>query len=135
MNGQAPFVFTSLSNRRSTMSIPNRRIFMMQIALAGGAFHVAPAIAVSPPMVDESDNDARGLRYIADASAIEAMGPKHRWREWYAPGRACGNCARFEGNVSDASGGCPNFPGRQVSAKGFCILYSRKFTQGRRGLL
>ena len=98
----------------------NRRVFMMQaVAATGVAAFVSSAQAQA--MVAESDPQAAGLSYKADATKVDkAKQPK------YAAGQVCSNCALYQGAAGSASGGCPLFAGKQVSGKGWCSAYAKK---------
>ncbi len=105
------------------MSIPNnstRRVFMMQMATATGAVLVAQQ-ATAQAMVAETDPQAAGVGYKADASKVDkAKFPK------YAAGQTCANCALYQGKAGSASGACGLFPGKQVAAKGWCSAWAKK---------
>ena len=103
------------SSRTST-----RRVFMMQMATATGAVLVAQE-ATAQAMVAESDPQAAGVGYKADASKVDkAKYPK------YAAGQTCANCALYQGASGSASGGCALFPGKQVAGKGWCSAWAKK---------
>jgi len=98
----------------------NRRIFLMQVAAIGSALNVVTT-ANAQTMVAESDPQATGLGYKADATKVDkTKQPK------YAAGQICGNCALFQGAAGAAAGGCPLFAGKQVSAQGWCSAYAKK---------
>jgi hypothetical protein len=98
----------------------NRRIFLMQVAAVGSALNVVTT-ANAQTMVAESDPQATGLGYKADATKVDkTKQPK------YAAGQICGNCALFQGAAGAAAGGCPLFAGKQVSAQGWCSAYAKK---------
>ena len=102
-------------------SSSNRRVFMMQVATAAGATLVAHQAFAAAPMVAESDPQAVGVGYKADATKVDkAKYPK------YAAGQACSSCALYQGAAGSASGGCGLFPGKQVAAKGWCSAYAKK---------
>jgi hypothetical protein len=97
-----------------------RRTFMIQVSTAAGAALVAQQ-ASAQAMVSETDPQAAGLGYKADASKVDkAKFPK------YAAGQACGSCALYQGKPTDASGNCGLFPGKQVAGKGWCSAYAKK---------
>lgn len=97
----------------------NRRVFIAQLSLGGTALLAANAMA-APPMLIETDSQAKAMGYVADAAkADKAKFPK------YAVGQNCANCALYQGG-SAAVGGCPLFPGKDVAAKGWCSAYAKK---------
>jgi High potential iron-sulfur protein len=97
-----------------------RRTFMIQVSTVASAALVAQE-ASAQAMVSETDPQAAGLGYKADASKVDkAKFPK------YAAGQACGSCALYQGKPADASGNCGLFPGKQVAGKGWCSAYAKK---------
>lgn len=104
------------------MSQTNRRVFMMQVAAAGGTALVGgAALAQTAPMVNEKDPQAVALGYSADTSKVDAKKyPKH------AATQQCSNCQLFVGKPTDAAGGCGIFAGKAVAAKGWCSAYVKK---------
>ena len=99
---------------------PSRRQFMLNIA-AGSILLGSAAKASAQSLVSESDPQAVGLAYKADATKVDkSKQPK------YAAGQACGNCALYQGAAGSAAGVCPLFAGKQVSAKAWCSAYAKK---------
>jgi len=99
----------------------NRRQFIVQLSLGSAAAILAGRAVADSPMVSETDPQAAGLGYKADASkADKAKYPK------YAAGQSCGNCALYQGKAGDKAGPCPLFAGKQVSAAGWCSAYNKK---------
>jgi hypothetical protein len=97
-----------------------RRVFMMQVVTAAGAALVAQQ-AAAQPMVAETDAQAKGVGYVADAAKVDkAKYPR------FAAGQNCSNCALFQAKAGAASGGCGIFPGKQVAAKGWCSAWAKK---------
>ena len=102
------------------MSNSNRRTFMMQVVVAGGAL-TAASQGMAAVMVAETDAQAVALGYKADATKVDAKKyPAHKATQ------VCGNCALFQGKAADAAGGCPLFAGKQVASKGWCSAYAPK---------
>lgn len=100
----------------------NRRTFILGTLAAGSAMAVLRnANAADAPMLSESDPQAKGLGYVANASkADKAKFPK------FAAGQACSNCSLYQGKAGAASGPCPIFAGKQVAAAGWCSAYVKK---------
>ena len=97
----------------------NRRVFIAQLSLGGTALLAGNAMA-APPMLAETDPQAKAMGYVTDATkADKAKFPR------YAAGQSCSNCALYQGG-SAAVGGCPLFPGKDVAAKGWCSAYAKK---------
>ena len=104
----------------SVRSHSNRRVFMMQLATATGAALLVQK-AAAQAMVSESDPQAAGVGYKADASKVDkAKFPK------FAASQNCANCALYQGKAGSAAGGCGLFPGKQVAAKGWCSAWAKK---------
>lgn len=101
-------------------SSSTRRVFMMQMATAAGAALVVQE-ASAQAMVAESDPQAVGVGYKADASKVD----KAKFSK-YAAGQSCANCALYQGAAGSSSGGCGLFPGKQVAAKGWCNAWAKK---------
>jgi hypothetical protein len=104
------------------MNGSNRRVFMLQVAAAGGsAMLAATARAQAPAMVNEKDATAVALGYTADATKVDTKKyPK------YAAGQKCAACQLFTGKPGEAAGGCGIFPGKMVSANAWCSAYVKK---------
>ncbi len=104
----------------SVRSNSTRRVFMMQMVTATGAALLVQE-AAAQPMVAETDPQAAGVGYKADASKVDkAKFPK------YAASQNCANCALYQGKAGSASGGCGLFPGKQVAGKGWCSAWAKK---------
>ncbi len=98
----------------------NRREFIVQLSV-GSAALAAGQVQAQGAMVAETDAQAAGLGYKADATKVDkAKFPK------YAAGQVCTNCALYQGKATDAAGGCPLFAGKQVAGKGWCSAWAKK---------
>lgn len=105
---------------RSLTTPNNRRVFMMQ-SIVGVAAIGTVLQAKAQAMVSETEPQAAGLGYKADATKVDkTKQPK------YAAGQACANCALFQGAANAAAGGCPLFAGKQVAGKGWCSAWAKK---------
>ena len=102
----------------------NRREFMVQVGVAGGAVSgalLAGHVQAQGAMLAETDPQAVALGYKADATKTDKVKfPK------YAAGQMCSNCALYQGKPADAAGGCPLFAGKQVAGKGWCSAWAKK---------
>jgi hypothetical protein len=79
------------------------------------------AHAGSPPMLAETDPQAKALGYVADTTKVNAKAaPTHK------PTQKCTNCIQFQGKPTDAAGGCNLFPGKHVAGKGWCKVWVYK---------
>lgn len=97
-----------------------RRAFVINVA-STGLLLAASSQASAQAMLSETDPQAAGLGYKADGSKVDkAKFPK------YAAGRACSNCALYQGTPSSNAGACPLFAGKQVAAKGWCNAWAQK---------
>ena len=102
------------------MSHSNRRVFLMQVAAAGGALVAAHAQAQGA-LVGEKDPQAVALGYVADTNKADEKKYKT-----HAKDQKCGNCALYQGKATDAAGGCPLFAGKQVAGPGWCSAWAKK---------
>jgi hypothetical protein len=104
------------------MTTSSRRVFMMQVAVAGASTLLAAhASAQTGAMVADTDPQGVALGYKADTTKVdEKKYPKH------AATQMCSNCALFQGKAGDKAGACPLFAGKQVAAAGWCSAYAKK---------
>ena len=97
-----------------------RRTFILKVA-STGLLVAASSQASAQAMLSETDPQAANLGYKADGSKVDkAKFPK------YAAGRACSNCALYQGAPNSNAGACPLFAGKQVAAKGWCNAWAQK---------
>ena len=102
-------------------ALSRRRTFLIAVAGASSAAMLGTAAHAQPAMVAETDPQAQGVGYKADATKVDkAKFPK------YAAGQLCSNCALYQGKAADPWGGCPLFAGRQVAGKGWCNAWAKK---------
>ena len=97
-----------------------RRQFILLSATGLAAAATSQSFAADP-MVAETDPQAAGLGYKADASKVD----KAKFSK-YAAGQNCGSCSLYKGAAGSKAGGCAIFPGKQVSAAGWCSAYAKK---------
>ena len=104
------------------MTTSSRRVFMLQVAVAGASTLVAShASAQTGAMVADTDPQAAALGYKADTTKVDAKKyPKHLATQ------NCANCALYQGKAADKAGGCPLFAGKQVAGAGWCSAYAKK---------
>jgi hypothetical protein len=102
-------------------ALTGRRTFLIIAAGASSAAMLGTAARAQPAMVVETDAQAQGVGYKADATKVD----KAKFQK-YAAGQACSNCVLYQGKSGDASGGCALFPGKAVAAQGWCSAYNRK---------
>ena len=106
------------------MSKIARRKFIQLSALtvAGAlAFPGRRVFAEDLPQLSEDDPQAKGLRYVHDASTIDPAS-----RPNPAEVQNCANCALIQGNDGDAWRPCSIFPGKAVAANGWCSVWAPK---------
>ena len=104
----------------TTQFTSDRRQFMLN-AVAGSLLFGAGVKASAQDLVSESDPQAVGLAYKADATKVDkSKQPK------YAAGQACSSCALYQGAVGSAAGLCLLFAGKQVLAKDLCRTWAIK---------
>ncbi len=100
----------------------DRREFIRKTSLgAAAALFVGRVWAADVPMLKETDPQAQGLGYKANAAEVD----KVKFAR-YAAGQKCANCSLFQGKAGDAAGVCPLYAGKQVSANGWCSAYNKK---------
>ena len=104
------------------MSTSSRRVFMMQVAVAGATTLAgAHAFAQTGALVADTDPQGVALGYKADTTKVDQKKyPKHLATQ------NCANCALYQGKATDKAGGCPLFAGKQVAAAGWCSAYAKK---------
>ena len=79
------------------------------------------AQAAAPPMVAETDPQAKSLGYVADTTKVDAKAsPTHKATQ------KCVNCIQFTGKATDAAGPCNLFPGKHVAGNGWCKVWVLK---------
>ena len=99
----------------------NRRTFVIQSVVGAGVLASTRVALAAAPMLLETDPQAVGLGYKADTTKVDkAKYPKH------AVDQHCGNCALYQGKLTDAAAGCPLFAGKQVAGKGWCSAWAKK---------
>lgn len=98
----------------------NRRVFMLQVAVAGTALAATRGFAQAAK-VDEKDPQAVALGYVHDTTKADAKKfPKH------ANDQKCSNCQLYQGKAGAADGPCPLFAGKLVAANGWCSAWTKK---------
>jgi hypothetical protein len=106
---------------KKTAASTTRRVFMFGVAGCAGTLALARTAQAQAPLLAETDPQAAGLGYKADASKVDkAKYPK------YAAGQVCSNCALYQGKADAAAAGCPLFAGKQVAGKGWCSAWAKK---------
>jgi hypothetical protein len=101
------------------MENTNRRVFMIQVAVASTAVMAFQAMAQAK--LDEKDPQAVALGYVADTTKVDAKKyPKH------AAAQKCSICQLYTGKPADTSGGCALFAGKLVAANGWCSAFAKK---------
>lgn len=106
------------------MSKIARRQFIQLSAVAAAGCLVRPgadAYAQDMPKIEESDPVAQSLKYVHDASTVDAAS-----RANPAADQNCANCALIQGADGDAWRPCQIFPGKSVNANGWCSVWAPK---------
>lgn len=104
---------------------PSRRQFLKTAALAAaaaplaGVFASRTARADSPHVDAANDATAKALGYTEDAATAKD-------KPNFKPDSACHNCTFYKGAAGADFGPCDLFPGKAVSAKGWCMSWSKK---------
>lgn len=100
----------------------SRREFIVQFSAASAALGTAQfANAQTPPLVAETDPQAKALGYFAVATKTD----KTKYPK-YAADQNCSNCSLYQGKATDAAAGCPLFAGKQVAGKAWCSAWVKK---------
>ena len=113
---------TDLHPRMYSMSMTNRRSFMLQLAAGSSALAVAAtARAQAAAKLPESDPQAVALGYKDDTTKVDAAKfPNH------SPSQKCNGCQLYQGKASDATGPCALFAGKHVASAGWCSAWTKK---------
>ncbi|MEM8815110.1 MAG: high-potential iron-sulfur protein [Pseudomonadota bacterium] len=101
-----------------------RRKFMQLSAAAAAGAVVMPgrsATAQDLPQLTEDDPMAQAMKYVHDASTVDAAS-----RPNPAETQNCANCALIQGEDGAAWRPCQIFPGKLVAAKGWCSVWAPK---------
>ncbi len=101
-----------------------RRHFMKLSAAAAAGAMIQPgreAAASDMPKLAEDDPTAVAMKYVHDASTVDAAS-----RPNPAPEQNCANCALIQGEDGAEWRPCPIFPGKLVAANGWCSVWAPK---------
>ena len=101
-----------------------RRQFMKLSAAAAAGCMLQPsreALASDMPKLAEDDPTAQAMKYVHDASTVDAAS-----RPNPAPEQNCANCALIQGADGEEWRPCPIFPGKAVNANGWCSVWAPK---------
>ena len=104
------------------MSNPSRRAFVVTMVTGTSTLAASRVSAqAAAPKLEESDPQAVGLGYKADASKVDkAKYPQH------AATQVCSGCNFYQGKPTDAMAPCQLFAGKQVAGKGWCTAFAKK---------
>jgi hypothetical protein len=102
------------------MNTPTRRVFMIQVAAASGAFVTARASAAAPRL-KETDPEAVAVAYALDANKVD----KARFPKRMATDR-CGTCKAFIVKPGEEWGACALIEEKSVNGAGWCSSYVKK---------
>ncbi len=106
------------------MSKIRRRQFIQLSAVAAAGYFIRPgadAQAQDLPKLSEDDPAAKSLRYVHDASKVDAAS-----RPNTAENQLCSNCALIQGEDGAEWRPCQIFPGKVVNANGWCAVWAPK---------
>ena len=101
-----------------------RRKFIQLSAVATAGVVLAPnrqAAAQDMPKLSEDDPMAQAMKYVHDASTVDAAS-----RPNPAPEQMCSNCALIQGADGDEWRPCQIFPGKLVNTNGWCSVWAPK---------
>ncbi len=102
--------------------IERRQFIQLSAAAAAGAV-VLPAHTVRAqdmPKLAEDDPMAQAMKYVHDASTVDAASRPNPAEE-----QRCSNCALIQGDEG-AWRPCQIFPGKLVNADGWCSVWAPK---------
>lgn len=101
-----------------------RRHFMKLSAAAAAGCMLQPgreAVAEDMPKLAEDDPTAVAMKYVHDASKVDAASRPNPAAE-----QNCANCALIQGEDGSDWRPCPIFPGKLVAANGWCSVWAPK---------
>ena len=79
------------------------------------------ARAEDMPKLSEDDPTAQAMKYVHDASTVDASSRPNPAAE-----QNCANCALIQGDAGDEWRPCPIFPGKLVANNGWCTVWAPK---------
>jgi hypothetical protein len=88
---------------------------------SAGLGSLTAVAAGSLTALDPGDPTAQALRYVPDASKVNAAA-----NPTFKPTQKCATCSQFQGKSTDTVGGCNIFPGKSVPAGGWCQVWAAK---------
>ena len=100
-------------------SLSRRRLLRhLALGLSLGSLAVigsrAARAAAAQPLLQEESAEAKGVRYVADASKAKGA----------SGGNTCATCGLYQGATGSARGPCQLFPGKDVKAAGWCSSWT-----------
>ena len=103
--------------------IPRRKFIQLSVAAATGAVVLSGrhAVAQDLPKLTEDDPMAQAMKYVHDASTVDADS-----RPNPAEVQNCANCALIQGEDGAEWRPCQIFPGKLVAAAGWCSVWAPK---------
>lgn len=104
-------------------TIARRQFIQLSAAAAAGAV-VLPGRKVRAqdmPKLTEDDPMAQAMKYVNDASTVDAASRPNPAEKQY-----CGNCALVQGEDGQEWRPCQIFPGKLVNNNGWCSVWAPK---------
>jgi hypothetical protein len=97
---------------------PSRRWFLQKVLIGAAVaplatVRLASGATADLPLLNPSDEAAKKVKYIEDASHEKSAGSN-----------SCATCALYEGAYKSAQGPCQLFPGKHVKAAGWCSSWA-----------
>ncbi len=96
----------------------NRRVFMLQCALAPVVLAGGASARAADPMLSESEPKALEFHYKADSATVDAKAHPS-----WTSAQKCSACQLYE-DGADGAGSCLLFPGKRVAAIGWCTSFN-----------
>ncbi len=115
---------SSNGNTKNTGRKIARRQFIQLSAVAAAGCMARPGQEVSAqdmPKVEETGPMAQAMKYVHDASTVDAASRANPAAE-----QNCVNCALVQGADGEAWRPCQIFPGKLVNANGWCTVWAPK---------
>ena len=103
--------------------IPRRKFIQLSALAAAGALAVPGrrVYAEDMPKLSEDDPQAKGMKYVHDASKVDPASRPNPAAE-----QNCANCSLIQGNEGDQWRPCAIFGAKLVNADGWCQVWAPK---------
>lgn len=96
-----------------------RKTLVLALAGASGGLF-ASATQAQDAVLQESEQEARAIQYVSDASRVDASKFPN-----YKRGQTCASCSLYVGDKGAKTGGCGIVFGKLVAAAGWCSSWEK----------